>query len=277
MAEQSEQIETAPAVDNQEMDLVRTETAVAAPTEKKMVKKVIRRKKRPARVQIDPDELQNQEPPPQTGTTYNIWYNKWSGGGTFQSIHTNLSWIRQTDPPSQIEKTSTSPRDTPEDDAISLPTAATPGPMRSTAATSASSLPGASAPRVKTATTSTACQALSISSTPASTASAGIGSPRSGTTWAAWEVSCDRTGLSTSAAYTSRTTLRRLWRGTLLNGVRLSAVSLDVHASRGRQSIFFLLTRELVRVLNSRGVGFITYTNEANASFAREAMMHQCK
>lgn len=31
----------------------------------------------------------------------------------------------------------------------------------------------------------------------------------------------------------------------------------------------------LVRVLNSRGVGFITYTNEANAQFAREAMAHQ--
>lgn len=28
-------------------------------------------------------------------------------------------------------------------------------------------------------------------------------------------------------------------------------------------------------MLNSRGVGFITYTNEANAQFAREAMMHQ--
>lgn len=30
-------------------------------------------------------------------------------------------------------------------------------------------------------------------------------------------------------------------------------------------------------MLNTRGVGFITYTNEANASFAREAMMHQCR
>lgn len=30
-----------------------------------------------------------------------------------------------------------------------------------------------------------------------------------------------------------------------------------------------------VRVLNSRGVAFITYTNEANAQFAREAMAHQ--
>lgn len=31
----------------------------------------------------------------------------------------------------------------------------------------------------------------------------------------------------------------------------------------------------LVRVLNTRGVGFITYTNEANAQFAKEAMAHQ--
>jgi hypothetical protein len=33
----------------------------------------------------------------------------------------------------------------------------------------------------------------------------------------------------------------------------------------------------LVRVLNTRGVGFITYTNEHNAEFAKEAMAHQCK
>lgn len=31
----------------------------------------------------------------------------------------------------------------------------------------------------------------------------------------------------------------------------------------------------LVRVLNSRGVAFITYVNEANAQFAKEAMAHQ--
>lgn len=94
MAEPSEQIETAPADDNQEMALARTETALEAPTEKKVVKKVIRRKKRPARVQIDPEELQNQEPPPQTGTTYNIWYNKWSGGGMPRSYKLRLSLSR---------------------------------------------------------------------------------------------------------------------------------------------------------------------------------------
>lgn len=31
----------------------------------------------------------------------------------------------------------------------------------------------------------------------------------------------------------------------------------------------------IVRVLNNRGVAFITYTNEANAQFAKEAMSHQ--
>lgn len=82
MAEVSEQIDTTPVVDNdaQETSLVTTETALEAPTEKKMIKKLVRRKRRPARPQVDPETLQNQEPPKQTGTIYNIWYNKWSGG-----------------------------------------------------------------------------------------------------------------------------------------------------------------------------------------------------
>ncbi|KAF3482394.1 pre-mRNA-splicing factor cwc2 [Arthroderma uncinatum] len=41
--------------------------------------KIIRRKRRPARVQVDPSTIKS-EPPPQTGTIFNIWYNKWSGG-----------------------------------------------------------------------------------------------------------------------------------------------------------------------------------------------------
>jgi hypothetical protein len=61
-----------------ELALAQVNTDVAAPTEKK-VKKIIRRKKRPARPQIDP-ALITSEPPPQTGTVFNIWYNKWSGG-----------------------------------------------------------------------------------------------------------------------------------------------------------------------------------------------------
>lgn len=53
--------------------------AVATTGEKRVVKKIIRKKKRPARVQMDPSEF-GSEPPPQTGTTYNIWFNKWAGG-----------------------------------------------------------------------------------------------------------------------------------------------------------------------------------------------------
>lgn len=41
--------------------------------------KLIRRKRRPARPQVDPSTI-TSEPPPQTGTIFNIWYNKWSGG-----------------------------------------------------------------------------------------------------------------------------------------------------------------------------------------------------
>ncbi|RKF76214.1 Pre-mRNA-splicing factor CWC2 [Golovinomyces cichoracearum] len=41
--------------------------------------KIIRKKKRPARPQVDPSTM-TSEPPPQTGTIFNIWYNKWSGG-----------------------------------------------------------------------------------------------------------------------------------------------------------------------------------------------------
>ncbi|KAG8158934.1 hypothetical protein KVR01_011377 [Diaporthe batatas] len=61
-----------------EVALVPTSNEVAEPAVRK-VKKIIRKKKRPARPQIDP-ELIKSEPPPQTGTTFNIWYNKWSGG-----------------------------------------------------------------------------------------------------------------------------------------------------------------------------------------------------
>ena len=53
-------------------------TEVAAQGERK-VKKIIRKKRRPARPQVDPSTMKS-EPPPQTGTIFNIWYNKWSGG-----------------------------------------------------------------------------------------------------------------------------------------------------------------------------------------------------
>lgn len=54
------------------------ESALEGPPAKKT--KLIRRKRKPAPPQIDPSLLQTGQPPPQTGTTFNIWYNKWAGG-----------------------------------------------------------------------------------------------------------------------------------------------------------------------------------------------------
>ncbi|KAI9818458.1 MAG: Pre-mRNA-splicing factor [Pycnora praestabilis] len=77
-----ENLQTAPytstdlTITNQEET---TLTAPSPPSEKKLTKKVLKRKRRPARPQVDPSTMKS-EPPPQTGTIFNIWYNKWSGG-----------------------------------------------------------------------------------------------------------------------------------------------------------------------------------------------------
>ncbi|KPI42589.1 Pre-mRNA-splicing factor cwc2 [Cyphellophora attinorum] len=56
-----------------------TDLTAAEPPAKKT--KLIRRKRRPARPQIDPSALKStSDPPPQVGTVFNIWYNKWAGG-----------------------------------------------------------------------------------------------------------------------------------------------------------------------------------------------------
>lgn len=49
-------------------------TAVAKP------KKSTKKKRRPARAQVDPATFKGGAIPAQTGTVFNIWYNKWSGG-----------------------------------------------------------------------------------------------------------------------------------------------------------------------------------------------------
>ncbi|KAL8734890.1 MAG: hypothetical protein Q9166_001242 [cf. Caloplaca sp. 2 TL-2023] len=44
----------------------------------KKTKKIIRKKRRPARPQVEAGTFKSE--PPQTGTIFNIWYNKWPGG-----------------------------------------------------------------------------------------------------------------------------------------------------------------------------------------------------
>lgn len=42
---------------------------------------------KPARVQVDPETIPQEDAPPQTGTVFNIWFKKWSGGGNqFQLV-----------------------------------------------------------------------------------------------------------------------------------------------------------------------------------------------
>ncbi|KAF2184708.1 RNA binding protein [Zopfia rhizophila CBS 207.26] len=72
----------APAESSTSTDVVplTTETSIITTNaEGKRVKKIIRRKRRPARPQVDPGTFKSEAPPP-TGTIFNIWYNKWSGG-----------------------------------------------------------------------------------------------------------------------------------------------------------------------------------------------------
>ncbi|MCJ1393821.1 Pre-mRNA-splicing factor [Xylographa bjoerkii] len=67
--------------DSTSTDLATTNntTTLTDASDAKKTKKIIRRKRRPARPQVDPSTMKS-EPPPQTGTIFNIWYNKWSGG-----------------------------------------------------------------------------------------------------------------------------------------------------------------------------------------------------
>lgn len=72
-----------PSPDSPETSAIPTSTELIlnenGEPEVKKTKKIIRKKRRPARPQVDPSTMKS-EPPPQTGTIFNIWYNKWSGG-----------------------------------------------------------------------------------------------------------------------------------------------------------------------------------------------------
>lgn len=73
--------ETSLTTTNNASDLVQSynPTEEAGVPQPKKTKTIIRKKRRPARPQVDPSTIKS-EPPPQTGTIFNIWYNKWSGG-----------------------------------------------------------------------------------------------------------------------------------------------------------------------------------------------------
>ena len=55
-------------------------TAIVSSNDSTQGKKTARRRARPARVQVDPATLPTSVLPQQTGTVFNLWYGKWSGG-----------------------------------------------------------------------------------------------------------------------------------------------------------------------------------------------------
>lgn len=49
-------------------------------------------KGKPARLQVDPDTIDDSDKPPQTGHTFNIWYLKWAGGDSSSQNYTKLKF-----------------------------------------------------------------------------------------------------------------------------------------------------------------------------------------
>lgn len=47
---------------------------------------------RPARLQVDPDTIGDDDKPPQSGTVFNIWFLKWSGGDSSRKNFTKLKF-----------------------------------------------------------------------------------------------------------------------------------------------------------------------------------------
>ncbi|KAL8752813.1 MAG: hypothetical protein Q9199_005480 [Rusavskia elegans] len=72
---------TSPEPSNTDLTTTNNTTTLSEPADPsiKKTKKIIRKKRRPARPQVEAGTFKS-EPPPQTGTIFNIWYNKWSGG-----------------------------------------------------------------------------------------------------------------------------------------------------------------------------------------------------
>lgn len=49
-------------------------------------------KKKPARLQVDPDSIPDDDKPPQTGSSFNIWFLKWSGGDSSRRSYIKLNF-----------------------------------------------------------------------------------------------------------------------------------------------------------------------------------------
>lgn len=223
-----------------------TDPTAPANPEKGVVKK---KKRRPARPQVDPATFKGGEIPPQTGTVFNIWYNKWSGGDR-------------------------------EDKYISKNAAAGRCNIaRDSGYTKADKVPG-----------SYFCLFFARGLCPRGSACEylhrlpgvhDIFNPN---------VDCfgrdkfsdyrdDMGGVGSFMRQNHTLYVGRIHVSDDIEEVVARHFAEWGQIERSKSPIITVIAgyvnSSLVRVLNSRGVGFVTYTNEANAQFAKEAMAHQ--
>ncbi|OOF92167.1 hypothetical protein ASPCADRAFT_55714 [Aspergillus carbonarius ITEM 5010] len=197
----------------------------------KKTKKIIRRKRRPARPQVDPATIKS-EPPPQTGQIFNIWYNKWSGGDR------ENSYLSKTAAPSRCN--------------IS----------RDSGYTRADKVPGSYfclffargvCPR------GSECEYLHRLPTLHDLFNPNVDC------FGRDKFSDYRDDMGGVGSFTRQN--RTLYVGRIHVTDNIEEVVSRNFAEWGQI--------DRIRVLTSRGVAFVTYTNEANAQFAKEAMAHQ--
>ncbi|KAI5818089.1 hypothetical protein BZA77DRAFT_278367 [Pyronema omphalodes] len=205
------------------------ETALATTDGKKMIKK---KKRRPARPQVDPETFKGGEIPEQTGTVFNIWYNKWSGGDREDKY---------------ISKAHASGR-------CNI--------ARDSGYTKADKIPG-----------SYFCLFFARGLCPRGADCEYL--HRLPTVHDIFNPNVDAFGRDKFSDYRDDMGgVGSFMRQNHTLYVGRIHVSDDIEEIVARHFAEWGQV-ERIRVLNSRGVGFVTYVNEANAQFAKEAMAHQ--
>ncbi|KAL7270127.1 Pre-mRNA-splicing factor [Rhizina undulata] len=210
-----------------------SETAVVAQDpEKKVVAPSKKKKRRPARPQVDPATFKGGEIPPQTGTVFNIWYNKWSGGDREDK------YISKSHAEGRCKI------------------------VRDSGYTKADKVPG-----------SYFCLFFARGLCPRGHECEYL--HRLPTVTDIFNPNVDCFGRDKHADYRDDMGgVGSFMRQNHTLYVGRIHVSDDIEEVVARHFAEWGQV-ERIRVLNSRGVGFVTYSNEANAQFAKEAMAHQ--
>jgi hypothetical protein len=207
------------------------QTALTTSNPERKVKKIIRKKRRPARPQVDPATQKSEKPPP-TGTIFNIWYNKWSGGDREDA------YLSKTAAPSRCNV------------------------ARDSGYTKADSIPG-----------SYFCLFFARGLCPNGQECQYL--HRLPGIHDIFNPNVDCFGRDKFSDY--RDDMGGV--GSFLRQNRTLYIG-RIHVTDDIEEIVARHFQEWgqidrIRVLTARGVGFVTYTNEANAQFAKEAMAHQ--